>query len=1259
MKKLIKKLLILTIIAAMVVTAMPLTGIGFAELLKLNVFAIDEIEEETEEPQSYEFQYGDFYCLKTKSDTVTIYKYTGSDTVVEIPSEINGYPVTWLGQYSFSPRSNPANDNVNKNDALYNLKKVVVPPSVEVINAHAFIHCTSLETVILPEGLKQIYDMAFAFCSSLETIEFPESLNSIGFECFNKSGVKEVVFKKNPSNKFSVGRNAFSHSNIKKCTFQSDNTLINYDAFRYSVVEEVVFEGSLSYNSSWDAFNNADSVQKIVFLSKILLADYAETLVNENGFYLHINTEDDYIYFDRNPDDTDLLTSGDFVYGINAENEAVVLGYNGTNSDVVVPETLDGHTVTEIGPYAFNNWIYEFEENRDNTFITSVTIPETVTTIGSYAFCNNRRLATVNFYENLEVIEEYAFGLSGITEAVIPESVKSIGIMAFAECPQLEYVVIPESITELKIGTFNACPELKKVTLPEGLEKIEDYCFSETTLLTDINIPSTVKEIGEYAFFSCGIEDIVLSENLEFLGEYAFSLSGAESAVVSGKNLTIPEQAFSYSRQLKTLELLNGVKEIGEYAFYECTALETVTIPESVEKLNLAPFRKCTALTTVYYNAVHAEVAEGTIGGSISFPKKPVFYETENIKEIFIGDKVEYLGKRLFAGITNLETVHMSDSVKVIAASAFYNCQKLEAITLPANLEKMASGAFNNCYSLKTVTVPAGLKKMSVDTFKGCPLEIINYYPAECELQFGQVESEDGVLYSPFYRFRNTLKEINLGSEFTEIPDNYFSGLVNLTKVTVPDTIKTIGSYAFYDCGSLENFEVSDKTEEIGSYAFYGCKLLKNIDIPSSIKDLNEYCFAYTATESFFASSVLESIGDGCFKGCSQLAEISLGNVMIIGESAFEDCVSITKAIIPDSVSTVGKRAFKNCDALITVYMSDNVNYIADECFYGCTTLNEFVWESKSKLIGIRSFAYCTSLNEFDFENLKKLYDNSFLNSGVTVAQLGEGNNETASELKEIEVQSFMDCDNLATLGIGGNVTTIKTQAFANCENLETAVIADSVTEIAEDAFDGCDKLTIYCSENSYAHTYAQTQGIRVSTLVIAPIPNQTYTGFEIKPEISVSASGDTLDKNIDFSVSYANNVNVGNADVNVKGLGDFRMFASRAMFTIVTKNISAVTVSPIADQPYTGSAITPELTVTDGLKVLNEGKDYTVTFSNNVNEGTATAKITGIGNYSGTATADFVISKEAEEPSFFEKIISTISSFFAKVVSFFVSIFM
>ena len=180
-----------------------------------------------------------------------------------------------------------------------------------------------------------------------------------------------------------------------------------------------------------------------------------------------------------------------------------------------------------------------------------------------------------------------------------------------------------------------------------------------------------------------------------------------------------------------------------------------------------------------------------------------------------------------------------------------------------------------------------------------------------------------------------------------------------------------------------------------------------------------------------------------------------------------------------------------------------------------------------------------------------------------------------------------------------------------------------------------------------------------MNTLVIASVPNQTYTGSKIEPEISVSsASGDNLEANVDFDVTYTNNVNVGNAEVNVKGKGTFKMFASKVNFTIVTKNIDEVTVAPVADQPYTGEAVTPKLTVTDGAKNLVEGVDYSVTYSENVNSGTATAKVTGLGNYSGSASVSFVISEEVKEPTFFEKLISAIKNFFAKIISFLVRIF-
>ena len=1252
MKKFIKKILILTVATAMVVTAMPLTGIDFGEMFNHRIFAFDEVfdePEEPEEPESYYFDYGDFYCRKTKEDVIIIYKYNGSDAIVEIPSEIDGYPVTKLGFYSFSPNSYSVN-NIPANEGLYNLKKIVIPSSVKEISSHAFFSCTNLETVILFEGLEILGDSAFDSCTSLSLIELPASLEKIGSFCFSQTLIEAVIFRKNPKNIFRVSNMAFGYSNIKKCIFQSDNTVLNYDAFELSVVEEVIFEGSVSVDTSYSAFRGSDSVQKIVCLSDVLMTDFAETLVNEEGYYLHVNVTDDYIYFDRNPEETGLITSRDFIFGINSDNEAVILGYNGTNPDVVIPENINGFTVTEIGPYAFNNWLYEYEENAENTFLTSVTIPETVTAISAYAFNNNRKLKSVNLHGKLETIEEYAFRYAGISEAIIPESVKSVGVGAFLECPELEYAVVPQSIRVLKDGTFAMCPKLAEVSLPEGLETIELSCFIDTPLLTIINIPSTVKEIGNWAFENSGIENVVLPECLEFLGESAFVNSGAKNVVINGKNLIISEHAFNGCLNLETLELGTNIKEIGDYAFMNCSSLKSVTIPESVEKIGSYPFRGCTELTTVYYNAVNAYIETF----SNNAPKYPIFYECNNIIEVYIGNKVEYIGKKVFAELKNLKTVHMSDSVKIIDTNAFSKCTSLKSINLPANAEKINSYAFSQCKSLDSVTIPANVKSLSLYAFDSCPIRTINYYPTDCDIRFYQIKNNEGINYSPFYQFRATLTEFNLGEGFTEIPDNYFCGLTNLTKVTIPDTIESIGNYAFCYCKSLNHVEISDNTEEIGNYAFYGCKSLKSINIPSSIKDINEYCFAYTGIESFSASSAFESIGDGCFKGCSQLTEINLGNTIILGESVFEDCTALTVAVIPDSVSNIGKRTFKNCSVLTTVYMSENVKYISDECFYECAALKNFVWESDSKLIGIRSFAYCANLEEFNFENLKKLYDNSFLNSGVAVVQLGEAKNETASELKEIETQSFMACDNLSTLAIGGNVTTIKTQAFADCANLETAVISDSVTEIADDAFEGCDKLTIYCTSGSYVETYATENNIKVSTLVIAPIPNQTYTGKEIKPSVSVSYSDESLDKS-DYTVSYSNNINVGTAKVSVTGTGIFKYLTSKAAFEIIARKISDAVISDISDREYTGNAITPEISVVYNGITLKKGVDYTVSYSDNTDIGTAYVNIKGIGNFKGDAKISFEIIKKdgqsSDNPPVDEPPVDNGESFFDKLV--------
>jgi hypothetical protein len=145
----------------------------------------------------------------------------------------------------------------------------------------------------------------------------------------------------------------------------------------------------------------------------------------------------------------------------------------------------------------------------------------------------------------------------------------------------------------------------------------------------------------------------------------------------------------------------------------------------------------------------------------------------------------------------------------------------------------------------------------------------------------------------------------------------------------------------------------------------------------------------------------------------------------------------------------------------------------------------------------------------------------------------------------------------------------------------------------------------------------------------VASIPTQVYTDSAIKPDVTVKDGETPLYPDVDYEVTYSNNVNVGTATVTITGKSDYSG-ETAATFTIIPKAVTndGITIAAIADHTYTGSAIEPEVTVTDGETTLTLGTDYTIGYSANVNVGTATATITGKGNYSGSREVLFTIAK-------------------------------
>ena len=483
-----------------------------------------------------------------------------------------------------------------------------------------------------------------------------------------------------------------------------------------------------------------------------------------------------------------------------------------------------------------------------------------------------------------------------------------------------------------------------------------------------------------------------------------------------------------------------------------------------------------------------------------------------------------------------------------------------------------------------------------------------------------------------------SVRSVTVGEDVEYLGQYLLSDIIT-EKITIEQNVKSIHAKCFEDA------EINEIYFNSNDCRFVDCEEWEG----GIERDPNKFLgtnspFSYLTVYYFTFGDKIDRIPSWFFCNAKSIIEVKIeGEVKSIGDGAFYHLKKLAEITIPTSVESIGKYSFLECFRLHTVNMSENVSLISDYAFWHCADLTEFNWNSVTKTIGKNAFQWCSNLKNFDFE--KSVFTQGSF-SGVAAEKLRFGLDEK-TENAEIPDESFMACESLDTVAIGDSVQSINSRAFADCKNLETAAIADSVTEIADDAFEGCEKLTIYCNEDSYAKNYAKEKGIKVSTLIVDTIPNQTYTSKKIEPELKVSTASQILGKR-DYKADYYNNINVGSANVIVKGTGDFSMLMTKADFRIIARNISDAEVKNIPTQTLGESPCTPTVTVKYNGKTLEEGKDYTLTYKDNSKAGTASVTVQGKGNFKGKMTVQFEI---REGDTKFEV-------FFKKVIKFFVAIF-
>ena len=267
----------------------------------------------------------------------------------------------------------------------------------------------------------------------------------------------------------------------------------------------------------------------------------------------------------------------------------IIKQYKGTDTEIEIPERIGTNAVTTIADEAF----------IDRKDLTSITIPDSVTSIGERAFCGCQKLANQNGFV---IIRNVLYGYFGnASNAVIPEGVTSICTHAFYECSGLTSITIPDSVTNIGNGAFYGCKSLTSITIPDGVTSIGFETFKKCNNLTSITIPDSVTSIGTMAFHNCSnLTSITIPDSITSIGFHAFyNCSRLTSLTIPNSVTSIGDSAFSGCNKLTNIIFPNSVTEICIEVFNNCRSLTSITIPNSVTSIGGGAFHNCKSLTSI------------------------------------------------------------------------------------------------------------------------------------------------------------------------------------------------------------------------------------------------------------------------------------------------------------------------------------------------------------------------------------------------------------------------------------------------------------------------------------------------------------------------------------------------------------------------------------------------------------------------------------------------------------------------------------
>ena len=925
------------------------------------------------------------------------------------------------------------------------ITSVVFGQYVESIGNYAFYSCQSLnELDFSKSSVKTIGDYAFTVCKSLESIEFPDSLESVGYGAFS----------------------AYTDG--------------YYGSYVASSLKSVKFGGGLKSIESYAFYENRA-------LNTVKFTGDALTSIGYRSFY--------------NTDITELDLSG-------ANASIGTSAFSNCNSLRTVK--LSGVNTIESGAF------YGCDE------LVNLEMSDTLTTIEGSAFCSCTSLKTVIFSDSVTTIADGSFtDCTGLESVTIGKGCTSVTASAFTRNVNLvkfdvsednesytsvdgvlynkektavvcypkslsgEYV-IPDTVTSIEKAAFENCNKLTKITIGSGVETVNPYAFNQCNLLATVvfkDSDTANKKICERAFYYCGsLTEVDFGNAVTSIGDYAFTICSKIKSLEFPDSLTsIGQFAFSpytdrtggtyKESNLESVKFGTGLKTIGNYAFYD---------DRKISKLEFTGDNLTSIGSYAFYDNLALE--ELNLSGDNVSIGDNAFNNYNKLKTVNLKSGIKSIGSYAFRDCTVLDDIKLCSELETIGAYAFYNCGNLQSIEIPDNVTKIDNNTFENCSSLKSVSIGKSCTTISATAFNNATkLEKITV-SADNE----KYSSVDGAL---------------LNKEKTSIilyPKSKSGEFV------IPDTVTSIGSFAFMIDKSLESIEFPDSLESIGRCAFscydygttgsYFASNLKSVKFGSGLKSIADYAFyenralntvkftgvALTSigSESFCNIAITEldlsgtdtSIDREAFYNCNSLETVKLSGVKTIGQNAFYNCRKLTSVELSENLTTIESGAFQSCVALKNIDIPNKVTKLNDNTFSNCSSLKNVSIGSGCTSISTTAFDGTFSIDRITVSEDNKNYtvvDGVLYNKDMTTLVLYPKNRSgefaVPDTVTTIANSAFDSSPNLTKVTIGKNVKTIGASAFGECKSLKTVIFEDSDTvqkTICDYAFYKCPVLT-------------------------------------------------------------------------------------------------------------------------------------------------------------------------------------------------------